>query len=99
MEGRNLDLSASGIKLLTLQSAKGLEFPMVALAGFPDGDWPAYYEDEDAEEEYLLRWRRTLFVGMTRAMRALLVVVPERTTSDLLSGWDGELWNLGKVPA
>jgi len=34
MEGRSLDLTRSGIKIPTLNSSKGLEFPIVALAGF-----------------------------------------------------------------
>jgi superfamily I DNA/RNA helicase len=34
MEGKNLDLTQKGVKVLTLNSAKGLEFPIVALAGF-----------------------------------------------------------------
>ena len=38
--------------------------------------------------------RRTLFVGMTRAMRALLVVVPLAATSPLLEGFDTAYWNV-----
>jgi hypothetical protein len=37
-----------------------------------------------------------MFVGMTRAMRALLVVVPERTQSTLLSDFSVDYWNLGE---
>ena len=50
--------------------------------------------DEEREEE-LARERRTIFVGMTRAMRALLVVVPAQTKSPLLQGFDTTYWNLG----
>lgn len=96
MIGRELDLSAPGVKLLTLQSAKGLEFPIVALAGFPGGEWPSLPDDDEAADEVLLRMRRTVFVGMTRAMRALLVVTPEHTSSPILDGWNRELWNLGE---
>jgi len=49
--------------------------------------------------EQLRNQRRTLFVGMTRAMRALLVVVPETKPSTLLQGFDKTLWNLGKTTA
>jgi len=38
--------------------------------------------------------RRTLFVGMTRAMRALLVIVPAGTASPLLSGFDARYWHI-----
>jgi superfamily I DNA/RNA helicase len=81
------------VKVLPLRSAKGLEFPIVALAGF----WPPYpFTPAGAgkqEREYRLRLeRRTIFVGMSRAMRALLVVRPERD-SLLFAGFDESLWN------
>jgi superfamily I DNA/RNA helicase len=41
------------------------------------------------------RERRTVFVAMTRAMRALLVVVPAKNPSLLLQDFDERLWNLG----
>ncbi|MFE8597106.1 UvrD-helicase domain-containing protein [Archangium violaceum] len=96
--GRSLDLGAKVVKVLTLKSAKGLEFPVVALAGFHEGTWPAFLErcaTEEEREELLARERRTFFVAMTRAMRALLLVVPEKTDSPLLGGFDAERWNLG----
>ncbi len=50
---------------------------------------------EDEIIEILARDRRTLFVGMTRAMRALLVIVPATNSSALLEKFDFQLWNLG----
>lgn len=96
MAGKDLDLGRKGIKVLTLKSAKGLEFPVVALAGFPS-KYPSLYSGMILEQrdELLARERRTLFVGMTRAMRALLVIVPEGTSSALLTGFDPALWNMG----
>lgn len=96
MAGKDLDLGRKGIKALTLKSAKGLEFPVVALAGFPP-TYPPVRTDMSAEqrEEVLVRERRVLFVGMTRAMRALLVIVPEGTSSALLTGFDPTWWNMG----
>ena len=96
MEGRNLDLLQKGVKVLTLNSAKGLEFPIVALAGFK-GSRYEYYSlavfDEEQEED-IARSRRLIFVGMTRAMRALLVIVPAGTSSPLLAGFDDRFWNI-----
>jgi superfamily I DNA/RNA helicase len=98
MAGNELDLSHPGIKVLTLNSAKGLEFPVVALAGFSHSGWyahvPANITDQE-REEFLAVDRRTMFVGMTRAMRALLVVVPVQANSPLLEGFDARYWNLG----
>jgi superfamily I DNA/RNA helicase/mRNA-degrading endonuclease RelE of RelBE toxin-antitoxin system len=98
MTGQELDLSRPGIKVLTLNSAKGLEFPVVALAGFSDSGWYAYEPSHifgEEREEFLAKDRRTMFVGMTRAMRALLVAVPIHARSPLLQGFDAKYWNLG----
>jgi superfamily I DNA/RNA helicase len=98
MTGPELDLSNVGIKVLTLKSAKGLEFPVVALAGFSNSGWYSFVPPklaEDEREEFLAVDRRTMFVGMTRAMRALLVTVPVQARSPLLQGFDEKYWNLG----
>jgi len=80
--------------VLTLNSAKGLEFPIVALAGFAGSRYASIGSENEKEEE-LARLRRTMFVGMTRAMRALLVTVPVQARSPLLQGFDAKYWNLG----
>ncbi len=98
MSGQELNLSRPGVKVLTLNSAKGLEFPIVALSGFINSGWyGSGLANVGAEEreEFLATDRRTMFVGMTRAMRALLITVPAQTQSPLLQGFDGMYWNLG----
>ena len=96
MSGQDLNLARSGVKVLTLNAAKGLEFPIVALAGFLSGGYPVIPHDASADErdEILARERRTMFVGMTRAMRALLVIVPINVKTPLLQGFDGSYWNM-----
>jgi superfamily I DNA/RNA helicase len=77
MERDELDLERSGVKVMTLHAAKGLEFPIVMLAGFFDGRMVKASKERqaEAEAEWLARNRRTVFVGMTRAMRSLAVIV------------------------
>lgn len=62
---------AESIKLLTLHAAKGLEFPVVVLAGLEYGLCPHILSmDSDAEVE---EERRLVYVGMTRAMDRLFL--------------------------
>lgn len=93
----SLDLASAGIKVITLKSAKGLEFPIVTIAGLADEAFPALWtrETDEQREELLERERRTLFVAMTRAMRALMVVLPEDRELSLFDGFDEQLWNTG----
>jgi superfamily I DNA/RNA helicase len=96
MTSQELDLSLPVLKVLTLNSAKGLEFPVVALAGFVDPGWldrSALLEQPAARAELLSLNRRTIFVGMTRAMRALLLLVPTDKPSELLSGFAEAYWD------
>lgn len=97
MISKDLDLNKQGVKVITLKAAKGLEFPIVALAGFLDSPYPTIAKGtpEDEVLEILARERRTLFVGMTRAMRALLIIVPASKSPVLLENFDSQLWNLG----
>ena len=69
---------ADCVSLMTLHCAKGLEFPVVFLAGFEEGIIP--HERSSLSEEELAEERRLCYVGMTRAMKKLyLTGVAERS--------------------
>ncbi len=62
--------SLNAVSLLTLHTSKGLEFPVVFIAGFDEGLIPyTLASDTDLEEE-----RRLFYVGMTRAMDDLILI-------------------------
>ena len=66
----NLEDKTQALTLMTLHSAKGLEFPVVFLVGMEDGIFPisrAIFGDADQLEEE----RRLCYVGITRAMKKL----------------------------
>jgi len=65
------DLAGDAVTLMTVHSAKGLEFPVVFLAGMEEGIFPhsrAIGEADQVEEE-----RRLCYVAITRAMRRLYI--------------------------
>ena len=63
------DQDADSVTMMTIHSAKGLEFPYVFVVGMEDGVFPgdmARYNEEDMEEE-----RRLCYVAITRAKKEL----------------------------
>ncbi len=70
----SLDADSDHVVLMTLHSAKGLEFPQVYLAGMEDGLFPSYMSiTSDNAMEEIEEERRLAYVGITRAMERLAV--------------------------
>jgi DNA helicase II / ATP-dependent DNA helicase PcrA len=64
------------VQMMTLHSAKGLEFPLVFLAGLEEGLFP--HQRSSGDLDSLEEERRLCYVGMTRAMRELTLTYAEQ---------------------
>ena len=74
----NLEENEDYVTLMTLHSAKGLEFPVVFLVGMEEGIFPGYKsisEPKELEEE-----RRLCYVGITRAKENLFLTCSKQRT-------------------
>lgn len=67
----SLDNSTEKVVLMTLHSAKGLEFPYVYLGGMEDGLFPSYMSIVNDDSLEIEEERRLAYVGITRAMKQL----------------------------
>ncbi len=68
----NLDAGADAVTMMTLHSSKGLEFPLVFIAGMEEGIFPSFqsaYDPDQLNEEH-----RLAYVGITRAKKKLYLL-------------------------
>ena len=87
--------------MMTVHSAKGLEFPYVFVVGMEDGIFPgdmAKYNEEDMEEE-----RRLCYVAITRARELLILVGDEDVVAHMTANdrqqrrYSGLRWRLAQL--
>lgn len=69
----NMDESENRVTLMTLHSAKGLEFPKVYLVGLEDGLFPSMMSINSDDKTDMEEERRLCYVGITRAKNELVV--------------------------
>ena len=69
----NMDENNNIVSLMTLHSAKGLEFPCVYLAGMEDGNFPSYMAIQSGDRSDIEEERRLCYVGITRARKRLVL--------------------------
>ena len=95
-EQDELNFKNDAVNLMTLHSAKGLEFDLVFITGLEQGllpHWKSLKKEEELEEE-----RRLCYVGMTRAKKDLYLL---STQKRLLFGtitWNEPSQFLGEIP-
>ncbi len=94
----NMEENNNVVVLMTLHSAKGLEFPNVYMTGLEDGLFPSYMSistgsDEDIEEE-----RRLCYVGITRARENLMMVASKSRMMHGQTQYNGVSRFLREIP-
>ncbi len=92
---RNFHILEEQIKVLTIHSAKGLEFPAVFLLGLTEDELPSTYHLRSLEEEEkqleIEKQRILCYVGMTRAAEELYLVTVERRESRFVRELEGKV--------
>jgi superfamily I DNA/RNA helicase len=92
MNSRNFNLSHPGVKVTTLHASKGLQFPVVVVAGLKEGVCPKTVTGGRDPSEELDGQRRLFFVACSRAMHRLLVVGNKERPSAFLSSLSDDHW-------
>lgn len=93
----NMEETQDSVTLMTLHSAKGLEFPAVFLVGMEEGIFPGYKsinEPKDLEEE-----RRLCYVGITRAKEKLFMTCAKQRTIFGSTSFNGISRFIKEIPA
>ncbi len=100
VSGKKIDLKAPYIKVLTLHSAKGLEFPFVVVTGLESGNFPSFNSDLPNEEYSKIRdeQRRLFYVGCSRAMRSLMVCGSSSNPSEFIHNLTEPNWRILSPP-
>jgi superfamily I DNA/RNA helicase len=94
MSSNDVRLEERCVKVMTLHAAKGLEFPIVAIAHVEADRLPTEPGIADAQErqEHLHNQRRLFYVGCTRAMRYLFITHDRSLPSPFLDGLSDDRW-------
>ncbi len=80
--GEDSDEARDAVKLMTIHSAKGLEFPAVFILGFTEGVFPSAKTIGDRKKLGLEEERRLCYVAITRAEKYLFLMESEGTNSN-----------------
>lgn len=94
VSSKDVRLEERCVKVMTLHAAKGLEFPIVALAHVEADRLPRETEATDVQDiaEHHQAQRRLMYVGCTRAMRYLFVTYDRSIPSPFLQQLSEDCW-------
>ena len=94
MASGDFDLGHPGVKIMTMHSSKGLQFPVVAITGLDEDRFPGPAPSPALRSEHVDRQRRLLFVACTRAVRRLKLFGSLDRPSSLVEGITEEHWDV-----
>ena len=90
-----------GVKVASAFGSKGLEFDIVIIPMFVEGNYPYGYQPDDEEryEQYMIKMRNLVYVSMTRARFRLLITFCGNKGSRFIADMDPSLYKLiGEKP-
>ena len=85
------------VQLMTMHSAKGLEFPLVFMCGLEDGLFP--HQRSIADPDGLEEERRLCYVGITRTMQSLYVTYAEQRRLHGMDNYSQQSRFIAEIPA
>ena len=94
-------MAKPGVKIASAYGAKGLEFDIVIIPMFAEGNFPYAFvpDDEEAFEQYMIQMRNLVYVSMTRARFKLYITFWGNKGSRFIADMDPELYRLtGEKP-
>ena len=94
MSSREVDLNHPGVKVMTIHAAKGLQFPVVILAGVENGTLPSSVRNDTDSIEHNAQQLRILFVACSRAMRRLMIFASRKKPSPFLKSINDVNWEI-----
>ena len=94
----NVDDSEDRVTLMTLHSAKGLEFPKVYLVGMEDGLFPGMMSIMSGDKTEMEEERRLCYVGITRAKKELVLTAARQRMVNGETRWSKPSRFINEIP-
>ena len=94
----NVDDSEERVTLMTLHSAKGLEFPKVYLVGMEDGLFPGMMSIMSGDKTEMEEERRLCYVGITRAKKELVLTAARQRMVNGETRWSKPSRFINEIP-
>ena len=94
-------MARPGVKIASAYGAKGLEFDVVIIPMFIEGNFPYGFQPEDEEEyeQHMIKMRNLAYVSMTRAKTKLIITFYGNKGSRFIADMNSDLYNLiGEKP-